>query len=90
MKRELTATPAADLGVNDLLVLLKPRVMSLVIFTALVGMVVAPVSSSSIGLASLDSFNRCRTRERSTWVGCRCCSMMRQTRNRHPCGRSCG
>src|SRR5712675_1335273 len=30
-------------GVGDYLALLKPRVMSLVVFTALVGMVVAPV-----------------------------------------------
>jgi protoheme IX farnesyltransferase len=37
-------TRAADAGVEDYLALLKPRVMSLVVFTAFVGMAVAPGS----------------------------------------------
>ncbi len=36
------ASPAAGGDVADYIALLKPRVMSLVIFTALVGIVVAP------------------------------------------------
>src|SRR5580704_7972430 len=41
-------------GVEDYLALMKPRVMSLVVFTALVGLVVAPVHVHPvIGFASL-------------------------------------
>ncbi len=91
MKRELTATPAADLGVNDLLVLLKPRVMSLVIFTALVGMVVAPVSIHPvIGLASLAfiAIGAGASGTLNMWWDADVDSMMRRTRNRPiPCGK---
>src|SRR5882672_1678888 len=39
---ELRASEAAGASVRDYLMLLKPRVMSLVVFTALVGMAIAP------------------------------------------------
>jgi heme O synthase-like polyprenyltransferase len=35
----------SEAGVADYIALLKPRVMSLVVFTALVGLVIAPVTS---------------------------------------------
>ncbi len=49
-----SAPPTGEAGVGDYLALLKPRVMSLVIFTGLVGMVVAPGSIHPvIGLTAL-------------------------------------
>ncbi|MBT9245473.1 heme o synthase [Gemmobacter fulvus] len=42
--RGLTETGPAEAGFGDFVALLKPRVMSLVVFTALVGLLVAPVS----------------------------------------------
>jgi len=39
-----TATPPQEAGMGDYFALMKPRVMSLVVFTALVGLLVAPVA----------------------------------------------
>lgn len=41
---EIPHTPSYEAGFGDYVALLKPRVMSLVVFTALVGLLVAPVS----------------------------------------------
>src|ERR1700757_1853479 len=43
LRGEVAYAEPSMAGVGDYLALLKPRVMSLVVFTALVGMVVAPV-----------------------------------------------
>ena len=54
MDRALDRDEVVGGGVGDYLALLKPRVMSLVVFTALVGMVIAPGAIHPIiGLASL-------------------------------------
>lgn len=46
--------PAVEAGFGDFVALLKPRVMSLVVFTAFVGLVVAPVAVNPVvGLAAI-------------------------------------
>ncbi len=50
----LSRRHSAEAGVGDFIALLKPRVMSLVVFTALVGMVAAPTDLNPvIGIAAL-------------------------------------
>ncbi len=49
-----TKTDTGEAGFGDYFALLKPRVMSLVVFTALVGLLVAPVGVNPVvGLASI-------------------------------------
>jgi protoheme IX farnesyltransferase len=51
---EQTAVLPGEAGFGDYVALLKPRVMSLVVFTALVGLLVAPVSvNPMVGFASI-------------------------------------
>ena len=57
---EQTAVLPGEAGFGDYVQLLKPRVMSLVVFTALVGLLVAPVPVQPDGRLRLDPVHRAR------------------------------
>jgi heme o synthase len=82
---DTTAARTGEAGFGDFVALMKPRVMSLVVFTALVGLLVAPVSVHPVvGLAAIlfIALGAGASGALNMWVDADIDGLMRRTRNR--------